>query len=36
MNTITSGADLPKNTFSACEVNRSGCVLQRRDLRRDG
>lgn len=35
MNTITIGVDLAKNTFSACEVNASGRVLQRLDLRRD-
>lgn len=36
MSTITSGVDLAKDTFSLCEVNRSGLVLQRHDLRRDG
>ena len=35
MNTITIGVDLAKNTFSTCEVNFAGRVLQRRDLRRD-
>jgi len=36
MSTITIGVDLSKSVFSACEVEASGRVLQRRDLRRDG
>ncbi len=35
MRTITIGVDLAKLLFSTCEVDPSGRVLQRRDLRRD-
>ncbi|MBA2237303.1 MAG: IS110 family transposase [Lysobacter sp.] len=35
MRTITIGVDLAKLLFSICEVEPSGRVLQRRDLRRD-
>ncbi len=35
MRTITIGVDLAKQLFSICEVDPSGRVLQRKDLRRD-
>ncbi len=35
MSTITIGLDLAKSTFSACEVDSSGHVLRRQDLRRE-
>ena len=35
MRTITIGIDLAKSVFSICELDVSGRVLQRRDLRRD-
>ncbi len=35
MTTITIGVDLAKTVFSVCEVDASGRVLQRKDLRRD-
>jgi len=35
MRTITIGVDLAKLLFSICEVDPSGRVLQRKDLRRD-
>ena len=35
MSTITVGVDLAKNVFSLCEVDGSGRVRQRKDLRRD-
>lgn len=35
MSTITIGVDLAKNVFSVCEVDCSGHVLRRRDLKRD-
>lgn len=34
-NTTTVGVDLAKDSFSICEMNRTGRVLQRRDLKRD-
>ena len=34
MSTITIGADLAKRVFSVCEVDGSGRVLRRQDLRR--
>lgn len=36
MNTITIGIDLAKHVFAACELDRSGRVLRRREFRRDG
>ena len=35
MSTITIGVDLAKNVFSMCEVDGSGHVLKRQDLRRE-
>ncbi len=35
MNTITIGVDLAKSVFSVCEVDASGRVLRRQDLRRE-
>lgn len=35
MRTITTGVDLAKQVFSACELDERGRVLQRRELRRD-
>lgn len=35
MRTITTGVDLAKNVFSACEQDAGGRVLQRKDFRRD-
>ncbi|MFC5583445.1 IS110 family transposase [Rhodanobacter terrae] len=35
MSTITIGVDLAKSVFSVCEVDGSGHVLRRRDLKRD-
>jgi transposase len=35
MRTITIGIDLAKQSFSACTLDRTGAVSQRRDLRRD-
>jgi len=35
MNTITIGVDLAKSVFSVCEVDGSGHVLRRLDLKRD-
>lgn len=35
MNTTTIGADLAKHSFSICEMNATGRVLQRRDLKRE-
>jgi len=35
MNTITIGVDLAKSVFSVCEVDGSGRVLCRLDLKRD-
>ena len=35
MNTITIGVDLAKSVFSVCEMDSSGHVLRRRDLKRD-
>ena len=35
MNTITIGVDLAKNMFSVCEMDASGRVRQRKELRRD-
>jgi transposase len=35
MSTISLGVDLAKCTFSVCEMDGSGRVLKRRDLRRD-
>ena len=35
MSTITIGVDLAKSVFSVCEVDGSGRVLRRQDLRRD-
>ena len=35
MNTITIGVDLAKSVFSVCEMDDSGHVLRRRDLKRD-
>lgn len=35
MNTITIGVDLAKSVFSVCEVDSSGHVLRRLDLKRD-
>ena len=35
MGSITTGVDLAKNVFSACEQDEGGRVLQRKDFRRD-
>ena len=35
MRTITIGIDLAKSVFSICELDSSGRVSQRRDLRRE-
>jgi transposase len=35
MSTITIGVDLAKNVFSVCEVDASGRVIRRLDLKRD-
>jgi transposase len=35
MSTITLGVDLAKNVFSVCEVDASGRVIRRLDLKRD-
>ena len=35
MSTITIGVDLAKSVFSVCEMDGSGRVLKRQDLRRD-
>ena len=35
MSTITLGSDLAKHVFSACEMDGSGGVLRRLDLKRD-
>ncbi len=35
MSTITIGVDLAKNLFSVCEMDGTGHVLRRRDLKRD-
>ena len=35
MGTITIGVDLAKSVFSVCEVDASGHVLPRQDLRRE-
>ncbi len=35
MSTITTGMDLAQSVFSVCEVDGSGRVLRRQDLRRD-
>jgi len=35
MSTITIGVDLAKSVFSVCEVEGSGRVLKRQDLRRE-
>jgi transposase len=35
MSTITIGVDLAKHVFSVCEMDGSGRVLRRLDLKRD-
>ena len=35
MSTITIGVDLAKSVFSVCEVDGTGHVLRRLDLKRD-
>lgn len=35
MSTITIGVDLAKSVFSACEMDATGHVLRRQDLRRE-
>ncbi|EIL88620.1 transposase IS116/IS110/IS902 family protein, partial [Rhodanobacter spathiphylli B39] len=35
MSTITIGVDLAKSVFSVCEVEASGRVVRRLDLKRD-
>ena len=35
MSTITIGVDLAKSMFSVCEVDGTGHVLRRQDLKRD-
>src|SRR5690606_39440526 len=35
MATITLGIDLSKQLFSTCMLDGSGCVMQRREMRRD-